>query len=119
MKMKNEDIDRLTAQMIHIYGKQNNLHDTTPSTQFMARLRARIRRSQNGETLWETSVIKAQRWLVGLSFIALAFFISNLALAPTSEPSSAVRLTPETIAATDFDVNQLNEALLFEDLRQD
>jgi hypothetical protein len=119
MKIKNEDLDQLTAQLIHLYTEQNNLHNIPPSPQFMAQLRARIRRSQSRETLWETSVIKAQRWLVGLSFIALAFFISNLALAPTRQPSSAVRLTPETIAATDFDPNQLNEALLFEDFRQD
>lgn len=111
MKIKNDDLDHFTTYMIHVYGEENQQQEITHSPYFMTRLRVRLRESQRISQLWETSVIRAQHWLVGLSFIALIFFVSNLAVKPTTQYSTTTRLTPEMIASTDFDLD-LNEVLL-------
>lgn len=76
--LTNQELDQFATQIIRNYGAMNHQAEELSSPYFLTRLRARINEEQQLAQLWEIGVIKARRWLVAFSAVALLFFFGNL-----------------------------------------
>lgn len=70
--------DSLTMHLLRTYSKQIR-SDALPDTPFLLTgIRMRIAQEQELAHYWAQGVVRAQKWLIGLSFIAILFFAGNL-----------------------------------------
>ena len=75
-----DHIDKLAIHLLGIYGAESDSHlDISPH--FMACVYKRIydEHQIQSASVWEAGIIQAKRLLVAFSFVALLFFIGNLA----------------------------------------
>ena len=105
----NKDLNKLISALIKAYSSSIQSDPEPDLPFFMTGLQARIRERQNIAQFWETGIIKAQKWLVALSLIALIFFVSNIVFNPSMTASQDFSL--ETLAL-DHEWDHLTEDTL-------
>lgn len=93
-----QDLNQFITGLLRCYSHYIQQEEQPPSPHFMTRLQARINAHPAPPFFWATGIIKAQKWLVAFSLIAIIFFVTNLVFTtnltmPYSDSSEAPGLT--------------------------
>lgn len=107
-KINSKEANVFISDMLRAYSQSIEQESPSPSPFFMSKLQARLRERQTVTQFWETGVIKAQRWLVAFSLIAIFCLVGNVILKQTSV-SVQEDLAPESLALGDHEWDHLSD----------